>query len=124
MVHMCTLCDRIFKSLRGLNIHQASCKFKQVVISRTNQITEEVFVNENIVVETSTIAESEEIDIEIEVELKPNLPPYPNASSVVKYTTNSLNGHELIETIHTVYDEIVQWRKKLFKLLQCDGLTL
>ena len=85
MVHMCTLCDRLFKPLRGLNIHKAHCKFKQVVINRTNQdvITEEVFVNENIVVKTSTIVESDKIDIEIEVELKPNLPPYSNASGVV-----------------------------------------
>ena len=58
---------------------------------------------------------SEEIDIEIEVELKPNLPPYTNASSVVKSITNSLNEHEFLETIHRVYDEIVQWRKNLFK---------
>ena len=67
MVHTCTLCDRLFESLSGLNIHQAHCKFKQVVINRTNWdiITEKVFINENIVVETSTIVEIEEIDIEI-----------------------------------------------------------
>ena len=67
--------------------------FKQVVINRTNQdvITEEVFVNENIEVETSTIVESEEVHTEIEEELKPNLPRYINASSIVKSTTNSLN---------------------------------
>ena len=118
MVHMCTLCDGLFKSLRGLKIHQAHCTFKQVVINRINQdvITEEVFVNENITVETSTIVESEEIVIEIEEELKPNLPPYTNAPSIVKSTTNSLNGREFVETIHVVYDEIVQWRKNLFKL--------
>ena len=74
---MCALCDQLFKSLRGLNIHQVHCTFKQVVINRTNQdvIAEKVFVNENIVVETSTIVESQEIDIEIEEELKLNLPP-------------------------------------------------
>ena len=73
MVHMCTLCTQFFKSFRALNIHQVYSKFQQVIINRTNQdvITEEVFVNENIVVETSAIVESEEIDIEIEVELKP-----------------------------------------------------
>ena len=107
-----------FKSLRGLNIHQANCKFKQVVTNRTNQgsIAEEVFVNENIVVETSTIVECEEIGIEIEVELKPNLPPYTNASSVVKFNANNINGYEFVETIQGVYDEIVQWRKNLFNL--------
>ena len=109
---------RLFKFLRGLNIHQGHCKFKQVVINRANQdvITEEVFMNENIVVETNTIVESEEIDNEIKVELKPNFPSYTNASSVVKSTTDSLNRHELVKTIHRVYDEIVQWRKNLFKL--------
>ena len=114
MVHRCTLCDRFFKSLRGLNVHQAHCKFKQVVINRTNQgvIIEKVFVNENIVVETSTIVEIEEIDIEIKVELKPNFPPFTNASSLVQSATNSLNGHEFVETIQR---EIVQWRKKPFQ---------
>ena len=101
MVHTCTLCDRLFKSPRELNIHQAHCKLKQVVINRTNQdvITEEVFMKENYLVEISAIVESEETDIEIEVELKPSLPPYTNASSVVKSTTNRLNEHEFIETI-------------------------
>ena len=108
MVHTSSLCDRFFKSLMELNIHQAHCKFKQVIINKTNHnaITQEVFVNENIVAETSTIVESEEIDIEIEVELKPNLPPYTNASSDVKSTTNSLSGNEFIETIYKVYSEI------------------
>ena len=57
MVDMCTLCDQFFESLRGLNIHQAHCKFKQVVINRTNQdvITEEVSMNENIVVENIVV---------------------------------------------------------------------
>ena len=92
----------------------SSLNVKQVLINRTNQdvITEEIFVNENSVVEASTIAESEETDIEIEEELKPNLPPYTSASSVVKSTTNNPNGYELDEIV----DEIVQWRKKLFKL--------
>ena len=49
--------------------------------------------------------------------LKPNFPPHTNASSVVlKSTTNSLKGHEFVKTIHSVYGEIVQWRKNLFKL--------
>ena len=84
--------------------------FKQVIINRTNQdlITEEVFVNKTLVVETSTIVETEKIDIEIEVELKLNLAPYKNASSDTKSTTDSLNGRECFETTHRVYDEIVQ----------------
>ena len=59
-------------------------------------------MNENIVVKTSAIIESEEIDIEIEVELKPNFPQYTNESSIVTSTTNSLNGHEFVKTIHRV----------------------
>ena len=42
------------------------------------------------------------MDIEIEVELKPNFPPYTNPSRDVKSTTNSLNGHEFVESIHRV----------------------
>ena len=63
-------------------------------------------MNENFVVETSAIVEREEIDIEIEVEPKLNLLPYANASSVVKSITNSLNGHQFVETTHRVYNEI------------------
>ena len=87
-------------------------------MNRTNQdvITEEVFVNEKFVVETSSIVKSEEIDTEIEVELESNLLPYANASSFVNSTTNSLNRHESLETIHGVYEEIMQWRKNFFKL--------
>ena len=54
--------------------------------------------------------------LKLKEEFKPNLPPYTNASSVVKSTPNSLNGHEFVETIPFVYDEIVEWRKNLFKL--------
>ena len=92
-----------------MNIHQAHCKFKQVVINRTDQdITEEVVMNENNVVDTSKTIKDEEVNIEIKVELKLNLPPCANAFSIVKSTTNGLNGHEIAETIHRVYDEIVQ----------------
>ena len=59
-----------------------------------------------IIIITSAIVEREEIDIEMEVEPKPNLPPYANASSVVKSTTNSLNEHQFVETTHRVYNEI------------------
>ena len=36
MVYTCALCDRFFESLKELNIHQAHCKIKQVVINRTH----------------------------------------------------------------------------------------
>ena len=63
-----------------------------------------------------TIVKGDEIGTEIEVELKPNLPLYTNASSIVKSLTNTLNGHEFVETIYRVYNEIAQWRKNLFQL--------
>ena len=97
----------------------AHCRFKQVVIIRTNKdvITQDVFMNENIVVETSAIAQSEEIDIEIEVEPKNNLLWYTNSSSVVKSTNDTLNGHKFVETIHRVYDKTVQWKKSFSNFL-------
>ena len=73
-------------------------------------------MNENNVVDTSKTIKDEEVNIEIKVELKLNLPPCANAFSIVKSTTNGLNGHEIAETIHRVYDEIVQQRKDFFKL--------
>ena len=108
----------IFQSLRVLNILEAHCKFKQVIINRTNQdgIKEKVFVNENIVVGTCTIVESEDIDIEIEVECRLAFPSYRNASGDVKSATNSLNGREFVKTIYRFYVEIVHWRRNLFKL--------
>ena len=79
-------------------------------------------MNENIVVETSTVVEREKMDNEIEVELKSNLPLYTNASSVVKSSANSLSVHEFIETIHIVYSEIVHREKKPFQasLWECS----
>ena len=61
-------------------------------------------MNENNVVDTSKTIKDEEVNIEIKL----NLPPCANAFSIVKSTTNGLNGHEIAETIHRVYDEIVQ----------------
>ena len=48
--------------------------------------------------------------------VRSDLPPYTNASSVVKSITNSLNENEFVETIHRVYNEIMQRRKTLIKL--------
>ena len=62
------------------------------------------------------VVKGDETDIEIEVQLKPNLPLYTNASSIVKSLTNTLNGHEFVETIYRVYNEIAQWRKNLLQL--------
>ena len=59
-------------------------------------------MNKNVVVETSASFESQELDIEIEVRLKPNLPLYTDTSNVVKSTTNTVNGYKLVETIRRV----------------------
>ena len=70
-------------------------------------------MNENIVVETSTIVESGKIDIEIDLIC---LRTQMHLAMDVKSTINSLYGHEFVETIHRVYSEIVQWRENVFKL--------
>lgn len=59
-------------------------------------------MNKNIVVETSASVENQELDIEIEVKIKPNLPLHTDTSNVVKSTTNTVNGHKLVETIRRV----------------------
>ena len=74
-------------------------------------------MNQNIVLETGTNVESDGIDIEIDVELKPNLPRYTNASIDVELTTNSLNAHEFVISIQRVYDQIVNWRKTFSSFL-------
>ena len=73
-------------------------------------------MNENTTVETSTIVESEEIDTEIEEELKPNLPPYTNASSVVKSTTSGLMDMNLMKPSTSFTMRDCNEEKYLFKL--------
>ena len=68
-------------------------------------------MNENIVVETSTIVESGEIDIEIDL-----ICLRTQMHLAMQSIINSLNGHEFVETIHRVYSETVQRRENVFKL--------
>ena len=114
----CTLCDRSFSSHRGLSIHQANRKSRQIVTNRCHQdaLTEDVFTNDNTVIEINTILETSEINIEIESEIKANLPEFTKASTAINSVTNNISGNEFSETINRVYNEIVQWRKNFFKL--------
>ena len=67
-------------------------------------------------IETSTILEADVLIIETDNILLPNIPnyipdePYPNKD------WHDMTGLQLTQTIDNIYDEIVHWRKSLFKL--------
>ena len=67
-------------------------------------------------VETSTILEADVLIIETDNILLPNIPnyipdePYPNKD------WHDMTGLQFTQTIDNIYDEIVHWRKNLFKL--------
>ena len=118
MVHTCTSCNRNFDTLRGLNVHCAHCKVKKVIIRNCNQVTasEEVIINVNERVETSAIVDSGEINILVENNIEPNLPSFEPTKNFPVSALNGLCGAEFAESIHSIYEEIIQWRKNLFKL--------
>ena len=78
-------------SLKGLNIHRASCLRKCVNIRQNNQLT---ISNDNInhEIETSTILEASELIIERENVITPNLPPYKDSVGLTLYPLTNLKN--------------------------------
>ena len=67
-------------------------------------------------VETSAIVDSGEINILVENNIEPNLPSFEPTKNFPVSALNGLCGAEFAESIHSIYEEIIQWRKNLFKL--------
>ena len=118
MVHMCKICNRVFEALRGLNIHYIACKRKELKSIRcVNNVTIKVTTDEeNVEVETSTILEADFITIETDNILLANIPNYIPDEPYPKKDWHDMTGLQFTQTIDNVYDEIVHWRKNLYKL--------
>ena len=128
MVHICEICRREFNSLRGLNIHLSYCsKNVTTIINYRNSKDNIEFydtVETNNVVQASNIIEQDEINIEhvndnpesIKPALKPSLPVFSVVDRIPDKQCYGIGPNEFVTLIDNAYDEIVQWRKNLFKL--------
>ena len=126
MVYTCSICQRSFESLKGLNIHNASCKHK--ILRSDNYFNRRNINGLNVLnsqtdVETNTILEAKSININIVFDntIKANIPPYkkdPSFPSTVcrRSLRHGVTGEAFAETINKVYNEVIQWRKNLFKV--------
>ena len=118
----CKICKRNFDSLKGLNIHYASCKRKERHYIRrinTDTITGNLPQDENTHVETtvSSILESDVLLIENNQTFTPNLPAYPEVKQLApEQIVHNLPGDIFEEQINAAYDEVIFWRKNLFML--------
>ena len=117
MVHICNLCNNNYESLRGLHIHQASCKKRFVKInnSLTIPLTETLDNNNDVQIETAEILAAGEINIEKVNSIKSNLfehdqPIPPN------FLYHDMTGETFVNLINDLYEEIVTWKKNMFKL--------
>ena len=121
MVYTCSICQRSFESLKGLNIHNASCKRKILrsdnYFNRCN-INGLNVLNNQTDVETTTILEAKSINIDIVFgnTIKANIPPYKKDPSFPSINWHGVTGEAFAETINKVYNEVIQWRKNLFKV--------
>ena len=118
MVYTCSECSRNFESPRGLHIHYTRVHDKRngALITNSGAIQDVNVLALQSNVETARIVNAEEIPIVQEETNKAYLPPF---EPVIRQTTKSfagIDGHDFIQSIDSIYEEIVQWRKNLFKL--------
>ena len=112
------MCNHVFETLRGLSIHYVACKRKELKsIRRVNNATIEVITDEkNVEIEIRTILEAYLLTIETDNIFLANIPnyipdkPYPNKE------WHHMTRLQFALIIDNIYDEIVHWRKNLFKL--------
>ena len=134
MVYTCDNCNRGFTTLRGLNIHRSAC-CRNIVIKRpiitpsqttkdlTQSIATSLIVNENDITIThrESVSTNESISniVNNKQNTKPNLPEIeilantPNQNEII---WSNKTFSELEKYVNTTYDEIVKFRKNLFKL--------
>ena len=116
MISTCELCEGNYESLRGLRIHQSSCKKR---FTRNNVITTSLTDGcENVSdaqIETADILLADEFFIEQIPEVVPNLPNYPESTNP-PFSYHNIPGETFANLINDLYNEIVTWKKNLFKL--------
>ena len=117
MVYTCELFEGNHESLRGLRIHQSSCKKR--FIRNNNFITTSLTDGcENVSdaqIETADILLADEFFIEQIAEVVPNLPNYPESTNP-RFSYHDIPGETFSNLINDLYNEIVTWKKNLFKL--------
>ena len=105
MPYHCLLCTREFNSQGGLNRHLATCRRKQ---NNNAAVLQTLAVQPDAVNENPTPVG--------EVNNKPNLPDFLETPVAPKNSWNGMDGDEFANSITSAYDEIVKWRKNIFKL--------
>ena len=97
----CQLCTRTFTSVHGMKIHLSKCK-KDVEKLKTNQTANPAH--------TPIIATTDST-------LQPGEQPVVNPpSQSLNQIWGALTSQELCQAVSEIYEEVVYWRKNLFKL--------
>ena len=116
MVYTCELCEGNYESLEGLRIHQSSCKKRfirnNVIMTPLADGYENV---SNAQIETADILLADEFVIDQIPEVVPNLPNYPE-STKSRFSYHDIPGETFANLINDLYNEIVTWKKNLFKV--------
>ena len=117
MVYTCELCEDNYESLKGLRIHQSSCK-KHFI--RNNDIVTTPLADgyenvSNAQIETADILPADEFVIDQIPEVIPNLPNYPESTNP-RFSYHDIPGETFANLINHLYNEIVTWKKNLFNL--------
>ena len=117
MVYTCELCEGSYKSLRGLRSHQSPCK--KPFIRNDNVITTSLTDScENVSdpqIETPDTLQTDEFFIEQIPEVVPNIPNYLESTNP-RFSYPDIPGETFVNLINDLHDEIVTWKKNLFKL--------
>ena len=107
MVYTCELCEGNHESLRGLRIHQSSCKKR--FIRNNNVITTSLTDGcENVSdaqIETADILLADELFIEQIPEVVPNLPNYPESTNP-PFSYHNIPGETFANLINDLYNEL------------------
>ena len=117
MVSTCDICNRTFESLRGFRIHKSSCEKKErVIINRLNiEQQQNENINSNHHIETNMIVDMNEIPLERNNNIEITLPSY-RCDNLPTTKWHDYTAEQFVKLINTTYDDIIHWKKNLFKL--------
>ena len=108
-VHECVFCKRPFSSVRGLNIHKASCKSKPPFSSNVDNVA-----SASASVASASVGRGSENDL--------ILPPNENIDSgnpeinEATFLWGNKSSLEFTRDLNVIYDKIVFYRQNIFKL--------
>ena len=118
MAFQCHLCKRHFETTKGRNVHYSSCKRKDNYFNRrvndgTINGTNEILDIENAPGEMTLQPDAPRVEVFI-----PNadIPAYVPDIEFPNKNWKNFSGKEFAELITKTYDEVIHWRKNLFKV--------